>query len=127
MFDWLKHYFGLWQISSALSRYGLNPVAVRLAHLPVIPVKTGIHVARHELGALDTGVRRYDDVDYGLTSCNLQEILQQLVAVFGGDAFGVKLHSVELVLSMAQTHDDAVIAGGGDLKTVGKAVTLHGE
>jgi len=37
-----------------------------LINLPVIPVKTGIQAARHELEALVTGFRRYDRMSHRL-------------------------------------------------------------
>src|SRR5260370_19494381 len=51
---------------------------------------------------------------------DLEEVLQDLVAVLGGDALGVELHAMDGQRLVAQAHDD--VAGlGGDLKLARKA------
>src|SRR5687768_1720153 len=50
----------------------------------------------------------------GIERCrDLQEILENAVAVLGGDAFGVELHAVHRIGSMAHSHDHAVLGMGG--------------
>ena len=44
----------------------------------------------------------------------VEEILQQQVAMLGGDAFGMELHAVHRQALMHQAHDQAVVGLRGD-------------
>ena len=48
-----------------------------------------------------------------------QEVAQQIFAVLGEDALGMELHALDGVLAVADGHDDAAVAAGGDLERVG--------
>ena len=43
-----------------------------------------------------------------------QEILQELLAGFGEDGFGMELHAFDFVAAVTEGHDDAVVGLGGD-------------
>src|SRR6267142_6868829 len=43
-----------------------------------------------------------------------QEVLQELLAGFGEDRFGMELDAFDFVAAVAEAHDDAVIGFGGD-------------
>jgi len=53
-----------------------------------------------------------------------QEILYHRVAMFGRDAFGVKLNAVDGQAFMGKTHDGAIFCGGGDVQAIGQAFAL---
>src|SRR4029079_6936255 len=54
----------------------------------------------------------------------IEEILQQQMAVLGGDALGMKLHAVHGPRLVRKPHDQAVIGFGGDAERVRKAIAL---
>ena len=43
-----------------------------------------------------------------------KEILEELLAGFGEDGFGVELHTFDFVATVSEAHDDAVVGLGGD-------------
>ena len=49
------------------------------------------------------------------------------MAMFCGDTFRMKLNAMDVVVAMAQAHDDPVIALGGDFKAIGETFPLHCE
>src|SRR5690348_7710041 len=55
----------------------------------------------------------------------LDEIREQRVAAFGGDALGMKLHAVHRPLAMHHAHDDAILGLGVDAKRGGQALAIH--
>ena len=46
----------------------------------------------------------------------VEEILEELLAGFGEDGFGMELHSFDLVAAVAHAHDDAIAGFGGDFE-----------
>src|SRR5688572_19725252 len=57
----------------------------------------------------------------------LQEVPQQPLPFEREDRLGVKLHAVDRVLAMAQTHDLALRRLGGDFQRLGEGVAFHDE
>jgi hypothetical protein len=61
------------------------------------------------------------------TSLQVQEILDEALAVGGEDRFGVELDTLDGKLAVAQAHDDAVRGARGDLELVGQAFFFDDE
>src|ERR1700730_4904678 len=57
----------------------------------------------------------------------IEKILQNGLAVLGGDAFGMELHAVHRVLLMRHRHHEAVVGLGGDFELGGHAIALDDE
>ena len=51
------------------------------------------------------------------TRLKLEEVLEEILAHLGKDGLGVKLDAFDLHGLVAQSHDEAVRRGGGDLET----------
>ena len=58
---------------------------------------------------------------------HLEEIAQQVMAVFRGNRFGVELHAVDRALDMAKAHDFAVAGMGGGAQARWQGFRLDGE
>lgn len=55
----------------------------------------------------------------------MQKVAQDLVAMLGADAFGVKLNAFDGQGFVAQAHDGAIFQTGGDFEAIGQGFTLH--
>ena len=58
---------------------------------------------------------------------DVEEILEDQVAVLGGDRLRMELHAVDRIVLVHGAHDDAVLGGGGHLQNVRHGLRRDGQ
>jgi len=56
-----------------------------------------------------------------------EKVLQELLAGFGEDGFGVELDAFDFVAAVAEAHDDAVVGFRGDGELAGQGFSFDNE
>ena len=63
----------------------------------------------------------------GLQTLKGEEVLEELLAGFGKDGFGMELDAFDFVAAVAQAHDDAIVGFSGDGELARERFALHDE